>query len=135
MRYALIIAILFVLSGVLSAQGQAPTTEKLANERESITQIIDSLENRVKEIDGLLSKVNPENRMEAMISKYGKNKGKLIAGGKVWPTISHEMANDSWGDPASIQKSDLSTGSTEKWSYSDNRYLYFKNGRLESWKE
>ena len=135
MRYALIIAILFVLSGVLSAQGQAPTTEKLADERESITQIIDSLENRVKEIDGLLSKVNPENRMEAMISKYGKNKGKLIAGGKVWPTISHEMAKDSWGDPASIQKSDLSTGSTEKWSYSDNRYLYFKNGRLESWKE
>ena len=131
----LVMGMILALPGVLSAQGQAPSTEKLASERELIYQIIDSLENRIKEIDGLLSKVNPENRIEAMISKYGKNKGKLIAGGKVWPTISHEMAKDSWGDPASIQKSDLSTGSTEKWSYSDNRYLYFKNGRLESWKE
>ena len=127
--------ILFILSGVLSAQGQAQNASELTDERELIIQMIDSLENRVNEINGLLSQVNPEDRLEAMISKYGKNKGKLIAGGKVWPTISYEMAKDSWGAPNNIQKSTLSTGSTEKWSYADSRYLYFKNGSLESWRE
>jgi hypothetical protein len=97
MRYELIIAILFMLSGVLCAQGQVQKAEELAHERELIIQLIDSLENRVNEIDGLLSQVDPEDRLEAMISKYGKNKGKLIAGGKVWPTISFDMAKDSWG--------------------------------------
>lgn len=120
---------------MLSGQDHIQKVEDLSNEKELIYQLIDSLENRVSEIDGLLSQVDPEDRLEAMITKYGKNKGKLIASGKVWPTISHEMARDSWGDPASIQKSDLSTGSTEKWSYSENRHLFFKNGRLESWKE
>ncbi len=124
-----------MLSGVLCAQGQVQKAEELAHERELIIQLIDSLENRVNEIDGLLSQVDPEDRLEAMISKYGKNKGKLIAGGKVWPTISFDMAKDSWGEPNSIQKSTLSTGSTEKWSYTDSRYLYFKNGSLESWRE
>jgi hypothetical protein len=126
---------MLALLGVLSAQGQAQNAGDLTNERESIIQMIDSLEIRISEIDGLLSQVDPEDRLEAMISKYGKNKGKLIAGSKVWPTISFEMAKDSWGEPNNIQKSTLSTGSTEKWSYTENRYLYFKNGRLESWKE
>ncbi len=131
----LVMWMILALPGVLCAQGQTQNSKKLSNERELIYQLIDSLENRVSEIDGLLSQVDPEDRLEAMVTKYGKNKGKLIASGKVWPTISHEMARDSWGDPARIQKSDLSTGSTERWSYSKNRYLFFKNGSLESWKE
>ena len=89
----------------------------------------------VTEIDQQLSQVSPEEKIEAMISKYGKNKGKLIANGKVWPTISYDMARDSWGEPEGIQKSTLSSGDTQKWSYSDSKYLYFKNGRLENWKE
>ena len=133
--YRLLIIVFLILPGVISAQNHTQNTGMLTDERITIMQIIDSLENRVAEIDLLLSQVDPEENLEAMISKYGKNKGKLIANGKVWSTISHEMARDSWGNPENIQKSTLSTGNTEKWSYSDHRYLYFKNGRLESWKE
>jgi len=120
---------------ILKAQKTDPNIDQLTKERSSIIQMIDSLEKRLEEIDEQLSQVNPENRLEAMISKYGKNKGKLIASGKVWTSISYEMAIDSWGEPDDVQKTSLASGSTEKWTYPDGRYLYFKNGRLESWKE
>ena len=81
------------------------------------------------------SELDPEQRLSAMISKYGKKKGRMIADGRVWPTISLEMARDSWGEPEDIHKSTTHRGSTEKWVYTDNRYLFFKNGSLESWKQ
>jgi len=124
-----------ILPVVLKAQKADPIIDQLSKERSSIIQMIDSLEKRLKEIDEQLSQVNPENRLEAMISKYGKNKGKLIASDKVWTSISYEMAIDSWGEPDDVQKTSLASGNTEKWIYPDGRYLYFKNGRLESWKE
>ena len=108
---------------------------EIAKERTVIVQKIDSLEKRLSEIDDLLAQVNPEDRLEAMVSKYGKNKGKMIASGKVWVSISFEMARDSWGAPSNIQKSLVSSGPTEKWTYPEGKYLFFKNGRLESWRE
>lgn len=113
----------------------AQTVKQLSEERVAILQLIDSLEKRLNEIDIVLTKVNPEDRLESMISKYGKNKGKLIASGKVWASISPQMAIDSWGEPDKIQKTDLSNGTTEKWTYPEGKYLFFKNGRLESWKD
>ena len=76
-----------------------------------------------------------ELRLEKMIEKYGKKKGKLIAEGRVWPTISLEMAKDAWGEPEKKEKSELRETTTEKWIYPNGRYLYFKNGRLESWRD
>lgn len=123
--------ILFLVPIYMNAQ----SIDQLSEERTTILQLIDSLEQRLNEIDIQLTKVNPEDKLEAMISKYGKNKGKLIASGKVWASISPQMAIDSWGEPEKIQKSDLSNGTTEKWTYPEGKYLFFKNGRLESWKD
>ena len=122
--------ILFLVPIYMNAQ----SIDQLSVERTTILQLIDSLEQRLNEIDKQLTKVNPEDKLEAMISKYGKNKGKLIASGKVWASISPQMAIDSWGEPEKIQRSDLSNGTTEKWTYPDGKYLFFKNDRLESWK-
>lgn len=119
----------------IKAQQSDKNIDHLIKERSSIIQIIDSLEKRLEDIDAQLSQVNSEDRMEAMKAKYGKNKGKLIAGGKVWVSISFEMAIDSWGEPSDVQKTTVSSGITEKWIYPDNRYLFFKNNRLDSWKE
>lgn len=119
----------------IKAQQSDKNIDHLIKERSSIIQIIDSLEKRLEDIDAQLSQVNSEDRMEAMKAKYGKNKGKLIAGGKVWVSISFEMAIDSWGEPSDVQKTTVSSGITEKWIYPDNRYLFFKNDRLDSWKE
>lgn len=130
-----LVLVLLFLPIIIKAQQHDQNIDQLTNERSTITQMIDSLEKRLEEIDVQLSQVNVEDRLEVMISKYGKNKGKLIAGGKVWVSISFEMAVDSWGEPTDIQKTTVSSGTTEKWIYADNRYLYFKNGRLDSWKE
>ncbi|MCK5211046.1 MAG: hypothetical protein KAQ79_23615 [Cyclobacteriaceae bacterium] len=130
----LVLMFLF-LPFIIKAQQYDQNIDQLAKERSTIVQMIDSLEKRLEKIDVQLSQVNSEDRLEAMISKYGKNKGKLIADGKVWVSISFEMARDSWGEPTDIQKTTVSSGTTEKWIYPDNRYLYFKNGRLDSWKD
>ncbi len=131
MRLAIVAFLLFPVC--LSAQ--STQIAGLTQEKEQIQKIIDSLEYRLVEIDSQLSQVDPEQRRNAMISKYGKNKGRMIAEGNVWSTISYEMARDSWGVPDRVQKTHLSNGSTEKWSYPDGRYLFFRNGRLESWHE
>ncbi len=131
----LVIAILFILPTIVNAQIQEDEISKLAEEREIILQKIDSLERRLEEVDAQMKNVDPADRLEAMISKYGKNKGKMIAEGKVWTSISYEMAVDSWGEPEKVQKTMIATGSTEKWLYPDGAYLFFKNGRLQSWKK
>lgn len=133
MRKIILVTIL-LSSANLFAQ-QVDDVDQLSMERNKILQMIDSLEQRLNEIDALLTKVSPEDKLEAMISKYGKNKGKLIANGKVWTSISPEMAIDSWGKPEKIQSSEVTSGTTQKWTYPNGRYLFFKNDRLESWRE
>jgi hypothetical protein len=81
------------------------------------------------------AQIDPKERLEAMISKYGRKKGRMIADGKVWPTISFQMAKDSWGPPEDVQTTKIHGGATEKWIYSDSRYLFFKNGYLQSWRD
>ena len=130
-----LVLILLFLPFFIKAQQTDQNIDQLTKEQSTIIQMIDSLEKRLEEINVQLSQVNNEDRLQVMISKYGKNKGKLIANGKVWVSISYEMARDSWGEPTDIQKTTVSSGTTEKWLYPDNRYLYFKNGRLDFWKE
>ena len=129
----ILILCLIVYSPEIIAQQGTSNVEQLSKERTIIIHNIDSLEKRLKEIDQHLSLISEEGKLEAMISKYGKNKGKLIAEGRVWTGISFEMAVDSWGEPINKQKTTVSNGSTEKWNYPDKRYLYFKNERLDSW--
>ena len=119
----------------VAAQHADQDVKQLSQERAVVLNMIDSLENRLTEIDDLLSITSPEDRLAAMQAKYGKNKAKMIAEGKVWPGISYEMAIDSWGEPTDKKTTLLTTGSTEKWNYPEGRYLFFKNGRLETWKD
>jgi cell division protein FtsB len=74
-------------------------------------------------------------RVTQMIGKYGKNKGRLIAAGKIWTAISTEMAIDSWGDPVKKEKTLLNNVTSERWFYDGNRFLYFEDDRLVSWRE
>jgi hypothetical protein len=38
----------------------------------------------------------------------------------------------TWGSPRSIRKTTTIYGITEQWVYKDNRFLYFRNGKLEA---
>ncbi len=135
MKIQFVFAAIFLFPIIVKAQNEDENIHRLTKEREIIIQKIDSLKNQLDAIDTQLTNAKPEDRLQAMISKYGKNKGKLIAEGKVWMSISYEMAIDSWGEPIDIQKSIVTSGTTQKWIYPEEKYLFFKNDRLQSWKE
>lgn len=135
MRLLIYFLALPISVSIVKAQQTDSERDILNTEKELILKMIDSLENRLDEINFELTKNDPEERLQVLVEKYGKNKGKLIAQGKVWQSISYEMAIDSWGKPTEIKKTETQSGETQKWIYPNNKYLYFKNGRLESWKE
>ncbi len=64
-----------------------------------------------------------------------------IINGEVFKGMTTEQALFSWGRPDQIDKRDGSWGSVEKWLYGVDtqgqsyKYLHFKNGRLDDWKE
>ena len=111
-------------------------TDQLENEKEILQAKIDSMYQRIDEIDLLLGQeFNAEEKLETMIEKYGKKKGPMIADGRVWVGVSPEMALDSWGNPDSKKKSEGSWGVNETWYYPDGKYIFFENGRLSKWKD
>lgn len=55
-----------------------------------------------------------------------------IVAGKVRMGMTQNQVYASWGGPHSINESVNARGTREQWVYPHN-YLYFKNGRLESW--
>jgi len=110
--------------------------DQLENEKAILQAKIDSMYQRIDEIDLLLGQeFNAEEMLEAMIEKYGKKKGPMIADGRVWVGVSPEMALDSWGNPDSKKKSEGSWGVNETWYYPDGKYIFFENGRLSKWKD
>jgi hypothetical protein len=64
-----------------------------------------------------------------------------IINGEIFKGMTTEQALFSWGRPDQIDQKDGSWGSTEKWLYGVDsqgysyKYLLFKNGRLDEWKD
>lgn len=64
-----------------------------------------------------------------------------IINGEIFRGMTTEQALFSWGRPDDIDAREGSWGTTEKWLYGVDsqghsyRYLHFKNGRLEDWKD
>ncbi len=64
-----------------------------------------------------------------------------IIKGEVFIGMTTEQALFSWGRPDQMDHRDGSWGSIEKWLYGVDsqggafKYLHFKNGRLDDWKE
>ncbi len=64
-----------------------------------------------------------------------------IIKGEVFEGMTTDQALFSWGRPDNIEARDGSWGSVEKWLYGVDsqghayKYLHFKNGRLNEWKE
>ena len=132
MKYSFLI-LLFAVPLLSNAQQESQNIDALSKERAVIISMIDSLEARLTVINKTLQ--TPEERLAEMKAKYGKNKGKMIAEHKVWASIDYQMAIDSWGPPLEKKVTETTGVTTERWNYPNGRYLFFKNGRLETWKE
>jgi len=60
---------------------------------------------------------------------------------EVFKGMTTDMALFSWGRPDDMEQREGSWGSVEKWTYGITsqgegfKYLHFKNGRLDDWKD
>ncbi len=70
-------------------------------------------------------------RESAMIKKYGKRNGSLIANRRVAIGFTKQMCIDSWGKPKTIHTTTTRYGVNEQWVYNGG-YLYFENGKLSA---
>lgn len=70
--------------------------------------------------------------LRAMIAKYGKTNGTLIAEGRVRVGFTKQMCIDAWGEPQKKNKTTTRYGTSEQWVYSLNSYLYFEGNKLTS---
>ena len=127
--------LLILISFVAYAQSDQEK-EALEKEKVALQHKIDSMHQRIDEIDLLLGQeFNAEEKRDALIKKYGKKKGPMIADGRVWVGVSPEMAIDSWGAPDSKKRSEGTWGVNETWYYPDGKYIFFENGRVAQWKD
>lgn len=72
-------------------------------------------------------------RLNSLTKKYDGNIAWKIIRHEYWIGMTTEMARDSLGSPADINKSIGSWGIHEQWVYSHEVYLYFENDKLTSY--
>jgi hypothetical protein len=65
--------------------------------------------------------------------KYGQDIGNRILKGQFWIGMTQEMAVQSLGRPNKVNRTVGSWGTNEQWVYGSSTYLYFSNGRLDSY--
>lgn len=103
---------------------------QLLTEKESFLAEIDSLKNRLVEIEEECKSA----RANQIIRKYGKKNGRQIINGQVWKGMTEKMLEDSWGKPDKITKNKEKWGLFTQWYYGDITY-FFRDGIMTDWEE
>lgn len=103
---------------------------QLITEKESLLADIDSLKNRLVEIEEECKSA----RANQIMKKYGKKVGKQIVNGQVWKGMTEKMLEDSWGKPDKITKNKEKWGLFTQWYYGDITY-FFRDGIMTDWEE
>jgi hypothetical protein len=73
-----------------------------------------------------------DSRYEALVSKYGSTMADRLYTGKIWKGMSSDMARDSWGAAARVNRVIKGNVIEEEWIYRST-WLHFENGTLIQW--
>jgi len=73
-----------------------------------------------------------DGRYEALVSKYGAAMADRLYAGKIWKGMNSEMARDSWGAAARVNRVVSGNVIKEEWIYRST-WLYFENNTLINW--
>lgn len=76
-----------------------------------------------------------QQRIQALVAKYGQSNVDLAKQGRVKIGWNKELCKEAWGEPQSINKTTTAYGVHEQWVYSTSRYLYFDDGVLTAIQE
>ena len=102
----------------------------LISEKETLIAEIDSLKNRLVEIEEECKSA----RITQLFRKYGSKVGKQIVNGQVWKGMTEKMLEDSWGKPDRITKNKEKWGLFTQWYYGNITY-FFRDGIMTDWEE
>ena len=80
-------------------------------------------------------KEREQQRIQALVDKYGQSNVNLARQGKVKIGWNKELCKEAWGSPRSVNKTTTAYGVHEQWVYSTSRYLYFDDGVLTAIQE
>ena len=73
-----------------------------------------------------------DGRYESLVSKYGVAMAARLYAGKIWKGMNSEMARDSWGAAAKVNRVVNGNVIREEWIYRST-WLYFENNTLINW--
>ena len=76
-------------------------------------------------LETTFKKISKDTELPQERKIVGSNKPKI-------GMTQEEVRKSSWGEPKDINKNTYSWGTTEQWVYYDNKYIYFKNGKVTS---
>lgn len=107
-------------------------SELFITENEDIKYFKEKNEKKNQEIKRQLELRNQEDYRKKIIARFGKINGEKLLDGYYWVGMTDEMAIISLGPPNNKNNSVGSWGTHEQWVY-DDLYLYFENGKLESY--
>ena len=80
-------------------------------------------------------KEREQQRIQALVDKYGQTNVNLARQGKVKIGWNKELCKEAWGEPRSVNKTTTAYGVHEQWVYTTSRYLYFDDGVLTAIQE
>lgn len=67
---------------------------------------------------------------QRMISKYGNEKGRIIADKQIAVGMTTEMVRDAWGRPMDTYRTTTKYGQSEVWCYNYKTRIYFFEGKV-----
>lgn len=100
--------------------------------------VIDKVPNTFREMQSVQTpeaqpvQTGTDGRYEALVSKYGSAMAARLYAGKIWKGMNSEMARDSWGAAAKVNRVVSGNVIREEWIYRST-WLYFENNTLLSW--
>lgn len=141
-RTTIVFAVLFIITS-LNSFAQI-TEEEYNREKEELNirkeQLINEIEIINFEIDSMKNRI-PELEQEAItayrklyVLKYGEEFGKRVSNKQIWIGMTDEMVRDSWGKPDKVDKNVEPWGVFTQWYFGDVTF-FFKNGKLTEWNE
>lgn len=72
-------------------------------------------------------------RKAALTKKYGSSAATRVLEGKIWIGMTEQMLLESWGRPDDINTTVTRYGTSKQFVYGLGRYVYVKNGIVDSW--
>jgi hypothetical protein len=119
-----------ISNGVIEVE----TTIENLEERPMLKSSVEAMIKRGYDNQSKLDANALADRNKRLKQKFGEANFNRLMKGQIWIGMTEEMFIELKGKPEKINRTVLSTGTSEQWVYGST-YYYFKEGKLTSWQD